>query len=466
MDEAVTSRVDVSTLQGSAGTVDDTRLSLFTRLFGVALVAHVVGNWFQPDIPAPVGLVNLGAAGIAVALLIRPSRRLLLLSSAFVIVSVLLEMPITGNHWVLAGLVAAAILVTGAKPERLFPTARVILLVFYAFAAFAKLNSGFFDPTASCAVFYANQSLTGLGLPSLATGGWLARTIIWATVAIEVSVPLALVWRHSRYFGVLLATTFHTLVSFDLDQHFYDFTAVLLALFFLFLPDGSTARISAQITELQRLAPFPAGWIAALVGILALVAVFPLTPLTAVLLSRVPFLFWIPFSLLWVAALVRARASGTSFLWRTGFGGALVVVVAVLNGLTPYFEVKTAYSFNMYANLETAQGRSNHYLVPSTWPLRTGYDGPVEILESSDDGLNAYREEGYLVAYPQLRRYLSARPETSLSYRRFGEVVTVAYASSIPELVDPGPWWWRFLPLRAIDMRDPPRCQASFLPAL
>jgi hypothetical protein len=55
MDPAVTSSIDVSTPQGSSGPIDDTRLSLFTRLFGIALVAHVVGNWFQPDIPAPVG---------------------------------------------------------------------------------------------------------------------------------------------------------------------------------------------------------------------------------------------------------------------------------------------------------------------------------------------------------------------------------------------------------------------------
>ena len=69
----------------------------------------------------------------------------------------------------------------------------------------------------------------------------------------------------------------------------------------------------------------------------------------------------------------------------------MVVLVTVLNGLTAYTEVKTAYSFNMYANLITSEGESNHYLARSTLPLRNGYDGPVEILESSDDGLNAYR---------------------------------------------------------------------------
>jgi hypothetical protein len=183
-------------------------------------------------------------------------------------------------------------------------------------------------------------------------------------------------------------------------------------------------------------------------------------------LSRLPYVFWIPFSLLWLAALVRARAPGAAMTWRTGVAGSLVVLATVLNGLTPYTEIKTAYSFNMYANLVTSQGKSNHFLVRSTWPLRNGYDGPVEILESSDDGLNAYRDEGYLVAFPQLRRYLSVRPDESLTYRRDGEVVVLAQASLRPELVDPGPWWWRFFPLRAIDTRNPPLCQAAFLGAL
>ena len=70
------------------------------------------------------------------------------------------------------------------------------------------------------------------------------------------------------------------------------------------------------------------------------------------------------------------------------------------------------------------------------------------------------------MAYPQLRRYLSVRPDVSLTYRRYGAVTTLSEASEISELVEPGPWWWRFFPLRAIDTRNPPLCQAAFLPAL
>ncbi len=442
------------------------RLPIFIRLFGVAITAHVVGNWSQPDIPSVVGWVNLAVGIAGLVLLMKPTRSLLLVASALVVASVLLEMPITGNHWVVAGLVGAAILVTGGNEDRCFPAARLILLAFYSFAAFAKLNSGFFDPSVSCAVFYANQSLGSFGLAPLEVEGFVSRVLIWATVVIEASVPITLLWRRTRYFGVLLGTLFHTLISFDLDQHFYDFTAVLIALFVLFLPDRSIESISEQSAEIGRRKLIPGGLVVGMMGVLVLLSVFPLTPITAFLLSRLPFAFWFPFSLLWGAALIRARAPGDAMGWRTGMAGAVVVAVTLLNGLTPYTEIKTAYSFNMYANLVTSQGDSNHFVVRSTLPLRTGYDGPVEILESSDGGLEAYREEGYLVAYPQLRRYLSIRPEVSLTYRRYGEVAALAHASLMPELVDPGPWWWRFFPLRAIDTRNPPHCQAAFLGAL
>jgi hypothetical protein len=55
-----------------------------------------------------------------------------------------------------------------------------------------------------------------------------------------------------RHAGVLLGLAFHGLVSLDVAQHFYDFTAVLLALFVLFLSEdvGEAAeRMIASVPE-------------------------------------------------------------------------------------------------------------------------------------------------------------------------------------------------------------------------
>jgi hypothetical protein len=442
------------------------RFRIFARLWGVAAVAHVVGNWAQPDLPHPVGWVNLAVGLVAIAVILFPQRLVLLVLCALVPVSVVLEMPFLGNHWLVAGLASLAILVTGARQPQAFAGARLVLLVFYSFAAFAKLNSGFFDPTASCAVFYTNQWLGSYGLPAIVPQSVGAELAIIGTVLVEASVPILLLSRRTRYTGVVVGTAFHTLISFDLDQHFFDFTAVLLPLFFLFLPDRAVEEIAGSFGRLPQWTRSTVRIVFASVAAwLVLVSVFPLVPLTAPMVLTWPFFLWVPFSAWWVWRLVRARAPGQRFSWRAGPALA-VVAITILNGLTPYTEVKTAYSFNMYANLLTAAGESNHFVVRDTLRLRHDYSPLVEVLESNDPGLLAYREQGYLIAMPELRRYLAGRPDTSLVYEVEGQRHEVARAGDDPLLSDPGPWWWGYLPLRAVDRQSPPRCQDVWLGAL
>jgi hypothetical protein len=388
-------------------------------------------------------------------------------ASAVTFLSLILEMPFTGNHWVVAGMVGLAIVVTAGKEGRFIPTARLILLVFYAFAAFAKLNQGFFEPSVSCAVFFGNQSLRGLGLPTVDTSSIVASGMVWATVVIECSIPLLLIWRRTRYAGVVVGSVFHTIVAFDWMQHFYDFTSVLLALFFLFLPDRSVEAIASAVARVPaRLRRLTMWWWSIIASGLVLLAVQPLTPTSRVILLIVPFAIWLPCSLLWIAVLIWARTPSTVLSWKPGIAGGLVLAVVSLNGLTPYAELKTANSFNMYSNLVTAGGESNHFIIRRTLPLRSDYSEPIEILRSSDPVLQIYATEGYLVPEPQLRRYLAEHPDVDITMRVSGTVISLPPASMPSRFSDPGPWWWRFLALRPVDTRSPARCQDASLPAL
>jgi hypothetical protein len=369
-------------------------------------------------------------------------------------------MPFTGNHWLLTALAGLAILVTRADPVFYLPALRWIFVVFYGFAALAKLNSGFFDPSVSCAVFYANQWLDGFGFGGVPIGSPAGGLIVWLTVAVELSVVPLLLIRRTRYFGVLLATAFHSLISFDLNQHFYDFTAILVALLVCFLPEDAVSEVSR---------PLPGGtspflrltWLT-LGAFLILIAVLPATVLTVAILDLLPFAIWIPISLLWLLRVLRRPHSHPVLSWKPGWLAGGVVLLAFVNGLTPYLEIKTAYGFNMYANLVTAQGNTNHFLIGKTIPLRNGYERPVEIVRSSDPGLRLYREHGYLIAYPQFQRYLVGK-ELTAELVRGGERFSLSEAST---LADSGPWWWRYFGLRSLDESTPPRCQDVFLPAL
>jgi hypothetical protein len=144
----------------------------------------------------------------------------------------------------------------------------------------------------------------------------------------------------------------------------------------------------------------------------------------------------------------------------------LVPLVVIANGLTPYLELKTGFGWNMYANLRTVDGDTNHYLVPRTVQLTDVHDDLVQILESDDPGLLAYRHNDLSVPWLQLRAFLSRHPETQIGYRRGNATVFLAHAYDDPELVRPLPLWQEKLQLfRAVDDDPPEDCRPSFGPA-
>jgi hypothetical protein len=144
----------------------------------------------------------------------------------------------------------------------------------------------------------------------------------------------------------------------------------------------------------------------------------------------------------------------------------LVPLLVVANGFTPYLEVKTGYGWNMYANLRTVDGDSNHYVVRSTLPLTDEQADLVRIISSDDPALAAYGEQGYALTFTQLRVYLSDRPDVRITYVRGNQWVAVRHASEREELVEPVPIWReKLLLFRAVDLQSPERCRPSFGPA-
>ncbi len=438
----------------------------FTRTFGIAVVAHLAGNpptWRDPDGPwlTPAIVVAAVLGLLAVALVARPSRLLLASTAALVLASVWTEAPFLSNHWLLVGFVAVAVLLSLGQRDPwawLSVTGRCILLGFYCFAAFAKLNAGFFEPGTSCGVFYANQSLGSFGLPALPTGSPLAWLLVLGPVLTELSVPLLLAFGRTRQIGVLVALAFHTVISADLDQHFYDFTAALVVLLCLFLPESTLAGFEASAA--RRTKAFTAG--VAICLVLVLSAVLPQVVLTRAILESVPFVAWFAFAG-WLIVSVARGGLGPSHLPMRPPGTAAWVLVAVVaaNGLTPYLELKTAYGWNMYANLVTVGGESNHFVVRDTWPLTDVHDHLLTVVETDDPGLRTYADKGYLVPERNLLDYLARHRGVSVVVSDDDGRRTLDGSDGVrlSLLVS------KFQLFRAVDTHDPPRCQDVWLPA-
>jgi hypothetical protein len=438
----------------------------FARTFGVAVVAHLAGNpptARSDDFAGSPALIVVSTVMgmIAVVLIARPERRTLGVTAALVLVSVWLEAPFLSNHWLLVGFVAAAVLVSLLRrdPWAWFSvTGRWILLAFYSFAAFAKLNTGFLDPDVSCGVFYANQSLSSFGLPSFPIDSPFAWLTIAGPMLTELSVPLLLAFGRTRRIGVLVALSFHTIISLDLDQHFYDFTAALVMLLCLFLPEPTVAGLESVAARRPKVMAL--GLASSLVLVLA--AVLPQVVLTSAILDVLPFVAWVPFAAWLVVSVARGGFGRSDVPMRMPGALAFVLVAGVVaNGLTPYLELKTAYGFNMYANLVTVDGESNHLVVRRTLPLTDVQEHLLTVVRTDDEELGKYTEDGYLIPERNLLDYLARHPSTSVvvSDEDGERTLDSGDAVRLPLLVE------KLQLFRAVDTQDPPRCQAIWLPA-
>jgi hypothetical protein len=364
-------------------------------------------------------------------------------------------------------LVALVAVRSGRDIERtFFPLARWVLIGFYSFAAFAKLNHAFFTPEVSCGTFYFDELAGSLGFTvhSQAGGGW-THLVPFAVAATECSIPILLLVRRTRVIGVVVGLLFHGMIALDQTHLFSDFSSVLLALFLLFLPLAFADEVVDAYESIRLLV---AGVGAAL---LVLLWYGKGANVGRVFTDGIGWA-WVVY---WVAVLVALAR----FVRRDGFTGvaeplrlerawlALVPVLVIVNGLAPYLELRTAYAFNMYSNLQTVDGDTNHLLVTRTLPLTDYQADLVRIVSSSDPNLAAYAAQRYDLSFLQLRDYLSRHDDVSITYVRSGVEHAIARASDDPALVEPVPSWRsKFFAYRSVDQTEPARCQPSFLPAL
>lgn len=464
--------------------------TLFAFLWAVVAIFHVLANdrsaQFLSD-PTPLGAPHLLLALCAIWLLIRPAHSLpLMLLAILGPITAWQEAPILGNHWLLVTFVDLALLLSAAATLRgrkinrdklaevFLPLARWCLILFYCFAGFSKLNSAFFNTAVSCSTYYFDEITYSLGLDMpLATGAaGLARLLPFVVSGTELSIPLLLAGRRTRTLGVLLGLSFHSLISLDRLHLFVDFSSVLTALFVLFLPDRFASSALGFLRE--QGARLVVVW-TVLAGLVLVALWIGANSVTEILFFDGRLFIWYVFDAIMLSgvacwlfrhrrqALERPfRIRGKGPMWLT-----VIPVLLVLNGLLPYFELRTAYGFTMYSNLSMVDGRSNHFIVRSSLPLGNRQADLVKVLASNDPGLKLYDTYNYLLPWDSFRAYLAKHPEAAVIYQRGENGYIIRRAADYPELAtSPSALVQKLFAMRAVDGNSEPRCQDVFLPAL
>jgi hypothetical protein len=415
-----------------------------------------------------------------------PALVILLLSLVW---TVLQRLPWTSNHSLLVALVAMTVLVAlasriredGWPPDRerwfdsFAAAVRIEVILLYAWAFFHKLNAGWFDPEVSCAVMLAEVLGARLGLPD---AGWLQEGAILAALAAEATIPLLLLVPRTRAAGVLVAVGFHWLLGI---ATFFNFSAWMYALLYVFLPACSTVLLRRWLASLRRRAfriASPAAWrrsyswsawalLAAAIAVLLHHASWSFRPGGSRILRSRP--LDIPrsgisqgFEALWwayggtLAAVLlllllshrwNDRAPGSAMRPRLL---AVFPLLVLLNGAAPYLGLKTENAFSMFSNLQTEAGYANHLILDGGVRLAGFQDDLVTIESSSDGELSRLAEAGYALPYFEFRSYVSRKARAGgepirVTFARGDRRVTLADATRERELAEPDRWLARKL---------------------
>ncbi|WP_187261820.1 hypothetical protein [Pontibacter beigongshangensis] len=386
----------------------------------------------------------------AIALIAKPSSVVrLLVFISLQTYQAATDLPGLSNHWILTAFVNLTIVHAFVyliikrrsffidKAELLdtfAPLVKLELMALYFFAVFHKLNAGFFDTEASCAVrFLVIQNNYYNFLPS---GGTFLAFNIYLTLLIETLIPVLLCFRRTRYFGILLGLVFHCALAYNPLNGFYDFSSMVFALYFLFTSNSFSHKIHTYYTRfIRRKGALKRQLLQFNVINFALFSVTIVLGLLAINYYNRAFedyfrhVVWTGFSVTFIIVFMLSMGTKGSSERGKPFAYAhysllFFPVIVFLNGLSPYLGLKTESSYAMFSNLRTEGGVTNHFIVPVSTQVFDYQKDVVEIVSSSDPYLQEMGQENKMLVFFQFRRYVVKNKPESITYIRNGELKT------------------------------------------
>jgi hypothetical protein len=406
-----------------AARTDRLRWTLFTELWGWALLMHLASFDKWPHSPLGWALIGCGSS-----LVLWPRRTYLLALAALVeFLFIQQGMPETANHLLFEGFVCftwlfALSMAAGAARLRRVPWRQVWdgdesgrhplqgsllplsagFLLLYWMSVLHKLNYDFIDPDVSCAS-YMYRRVSEL-LPFLPRARWAEHVSIWGTLLAEASVPVLLLHRRTWRFGLVAALGFHLLLGFDPTPGIYSFTGLLYALFILLLPGTFVDTAGRQLELLGARVGRSALLYPRIAGVVLWISILVYSSTRD---DRWSFSAGFPVYLLWallvasayLITLFRTPALDARSVVRTPAWLWILPGLVVLNGMSPYLGLRTQLSFSMFSNLRTEGGRSNHLFMPRLATLEPYEDDLIEIVDSSDPSFQALKQEQLLLPY-------------------------------------------------------------------
>lgn len=411
-------------------------------LWAVAVVVslHSSANWLR-DLTHHWS--SLAAFVTASSLLVKPgSRRLLQLSIVSYLILAVTSMPNIPNHRMVlffAGITLLFGTLRGVDSPKTLANLRWLTVIVYLFAALAKCNTDYLNSGTSCASLFLSESLKLHGLVPMqavapATGvSWIG----WWSLLAEGALVALLIPIKTRSLGVVAGIAFHLFLATHYIKYFANFSAAMLLLLCSWLSEEQCRKLM-----LKHITPRNSVFIAG-AGLLAIVLVahsYGLISLGGWLLLR--YAIWAVFGVLILVAVTKSvlAASSAEGYSRLTAPNAVLIALALLNGISPYIGIKTRSGFSMYSNLRIEPLYSNHLFAPRSIDLFGYLSDTVRIVSTSDPALAKLTPlANERLPYISLCAYLARMDdgpyalESEVSYERNGEVTTRNRGQELPE---------------------------------
>ena len=372
------------------------------------------------------------------------------------------KLPYASNHWVFTAFVNLTIIFSlvylmlkrqtfrvdlGEWLKTFAPIVRIEVFVLYFFAVFHKLNADFFNPEVSC----ATDLLHAQNLPAFIplTPAVLALNAYF-TIFIEALIPLLLCFRKTRNLGILIGLVFHCILAFSSYNAYYDFTSMVFALYFLFASPQFSVKLWQQWRRVRNKNSFLGIRTDSfsLVKLLLISACFVIgLGIVHVLTKKLPdfhsfhlYFFWTGFSFIFIYLFLRYMLTKdsqpvqiNSFFTLPHWAFWILPIVVFLNSFSPYLGLKTEYSLSMFSNLQTENGTSNHYILPASMQVFDYQRDMVEVVSSSDEGLQKLATANQLMVYNKFKNYVAKVRPQQIEYIRNGQHHTFVLAEAKPD---------------------------------
>ena len=446
--------------------------SLFAFLWAMSMVWHYLraGNIH------PVGIRDLFIVVPAILVMIRPHNTRFLATMALAHFVVFLSVqPSSSNHWMMQFFVNTTLfssygyLVLRRRTfdieaddwlELFRPTVCLLVVLLYCFAAFHKLNSGYFSQHSYALTLYEDIAL-GVQMRSLSPLFPMDESFLailpHLSLLTELLIPLLLFFKPSRVLGILLGFCFHLLLSFKEFPHGTDFPTLLGAAYVLFLPSPAIGLIEHSILQRIRTSR-QYEWFkqviipAILLGLIFVPYVYSLNrrnEVSAFSFENMKSHHWAIYVLcyLGVVLLLLYRLRPVDYKQGVSILGGMrawytIPLLMILVAISPYLGLRTQSAFTMFSNLETEGNYTNHFIIPNDVQV-FDYQKQVCVVETSADDIPTKALTGRLLPYYAFLRLTRRNPEASITYTFEGERFELDRIADKPALVAQPDWFER-----------------------